>query len=370
MKIVFVIHSLNSLGGAEKILITLANHLVTHGDDINIILLSNLDNIFTLDDRIKLFPMNMTDNKSFLPKKIRLITNQIKHVVKVTKEINPDVLIGFVAATNIITTIGAKLATVPVVISEHSSYHRALTNGRSKAEATIWKFLRRVVYPLSDHLIILTEEDKPKYHYVKNITIIENPLVLQDKHSNIQRENIILGVGRLTYIKGFDMLIKAFSKLEQDNWKLIITGEGNERVKLQKLINKLNLQQRVSLVGRIDDMEYYYKQSSIFVLSSRTEGFPGALCEAMGYGCCAIAFDCPTGPKEIISHNQNGILVDANNVSQLNQEMNRLINDSQKRELLGEKAKEIRKKLDISIISKKWKTILADIIKIKRGELS
>ena len=83
----------------------------------------------------------------------------------------------------------------------------------------------------------------------------------------------------------------------------------------------------------------------------------------MGYGCAVIAFDCPTGPKEIISHNQNGILVEANNIPQLYQEITQLINDSKKRELLGDKAQEIRKKLNISRISIKWEKILASTIK-------
>ncbi len=362
MKIAFVIHSLSSLGGAEKILVTLANYFVTIGYDINIILLSNSNNIFILDNKIKLFHMNNT-KKKYLPKKIQQITNQIEHIVNTTKKINPDIVIGFVVSTNILTVIGAKLASYPVIISEHSSYHYSLSNGRSKIETAIWRFLRRVTYPICDHLIVLTEEDKPKYHYVKDISIIKNPLILQNKHNHIQKENIILGVGRLTYIKGFDMLIKAFSMLPNNSWRLIIAGEGSERTALEDLIAQLNLQHKVFLVGQIDDMEYLYKQASIFVLSSRTEGFPGALCEAMGYGCCSIAFDCPTGPKEIISHNQNGILVEANNITLLSQTINQLMNDDKKREQLGDKAKKIRDELNIKNISKRWETVLADTIK-------
>ena len=363
MKIAFVIHSLNSLGGAEKILVTLANHFVTLGHDVNIILLSNSNNIFKLDSKINLFNINKGRKPYFLPKKIQQITNQVQHISNISKKINPDVIIGFVAATNILTILGAKLASVPVLISEHSSYHKSLSNGRSKIEIAIWKLLRRITYPKCDHLIILTEEDKIKYHYVKDITIIRNPLVLKNKHNNIQKENIILGVGRLTFIKGFDMLIKAFSMLPENDWHLIIAGEGNDRTALQDSINQLNLQHKVSLVGLIDDIEYLYKQASIFVLSSRSEGFPGVLCEAMGYGCSSIAFNCPTGPKEIISHNQNGLLVEANNIPLLSQAINQLINDDEKRELLGNKAQTINERLDIKNISTIWETTLINTLK-------
>ena len=363
MKIAFVVHSLSSLGGAEKILVTLANHFVTMGHDINIILLSNSNNIFMLDDRIKLFHMNSVKKRYYLPKKIRQITNQVKHITNTSKKINPDIIIGFVASTNILTILASKLLAIPVVISEHSSYDKSLTNGRSRIESTIWKILRRVTYPLSNHLIVLTEEDRPKYHYVKEIRVIRNPLILQNKHSNIQKENIILGVGRLTHIKGFDMLIKAFSLLPKNRWQLIIAGEGSERTALQNLITQLNLQDKVSLVGLIDDMEYLYKQASIFVLSSRSEGFPGALCEAMGYGCCSIAFDCPTGPKEIISNKQNGILVEANNIPLLSQAINKLIKNNKKRELLGNEAQKIKKELNILKISEKWEITLINTLK-------
>jgi len=361
MKITFIIHSLEKMGGAEKILVLLANHFANKKYEISIILLTNSENTFELNKNIILYKITKNIKKMLLPNKLNTLIHQVNHIKSITKKQKPDILISFITATNIIATIAAKLSKTPIILSEHSSYDQSLTNARGKIDSLIWKLLRRLTYPLAEHLTILTNEDKERYHYVKNITIIQNPLVLTFNHKNhIERENIILGVGRLEHVKGFDMLIKSFQKLNLPNWKLIIAGEGSQRKILEMQIKHSN---NIELIGLTQDIEYYYKKASIFVLSSRSEGFPGALCEAMGYGCAVIAFDCPTGPKEIISHNQNGILVEANNIPQLYQEINQLINDSQKRELLGEKAQEIRKKLNISRISIKWENIFDSTIK-------
>jgi glycosyltransferase involved in cell wall biosynthesis len=176
------------------------------------------------------------------------------------------------------------------------------------------------------------------------------------------REKIVLGVGTLIPLKGFDMLIKAFAKLEEDEWKLVILGEGPDREELQNLIDELGLRDKVSLPGITKDVERYYKKASIFVLSSRTEGFPGVLCEAIGYGCASIAFDCLTGPSDIIEQNVNGILVEPENINKLSQEIQKLVYDPELRSCLSANSQEITLLLDIKTISNEW-ILLFDSIK-------
>jgi len=366
MKLMFVIHSLERMGGAEKVLVMLANHFASSGHTVSILVLSDQQPIFDLHPDIKMIFYHASGKHGG---SIGGMTGQIRFIYNSLSFEKPDVAIAFIAASNILTTIAAKLAKVPVIISEHTNYERALTDTRGALSAKIWRGLRRVVYPWADHLMILTQKDEDKYPYVRALSVQPNPLVLSQKHTDLKREKIILGVGRLSHVKGFDMLIDAFSKIDAPGWRLIITGEGEERNRLEAMIQEYRLEDRVVLPGFVKDMEYYYKKASVFVLSSRAEGFPGALCEAMGYGCAAIAFDCPTGPGEIIHDGVDGILVEAENVDTLREQIALLIQNEQKRKMLGENARQISERLDIKTIASQWEQTISKIIDKRKGEI-
>jgi len=356
MRIMFTIYSLGGQGGAEKIQVIIANYLVSIGHEVIIVSLDNRKVNFKIDERIHLlFHMPKKNNVAFA-KGILLTLEQIVFIKNTIIKIKPDVVIGFVSATNILTIIAALMTKTPVIISEHSSYHRALKN-------RFWKWLRRVVYPFANKSIVLTQEDKPKYSYVKEVTVIQNPLILNAEYTHIQRKKTILSVGRLHNVKGFDLLIEAFSKINAIGWKLSILGEGSERKKLEALVKKLNIADKVEFLGFVDNVELYYKQAAIYALSSRSEGFPGGLCEAMGYGCACVAFDCPTGPKEIISDGVDGLLVEAENVNALATALQSLIDDKSKREKIGGNAQKISERLNIEVIGKKWEETIIHVVK-------
>jgi glycosyltransferase involved in cell wall biosynthesis len=360
MKIMFVIHSLGHMGGAEKVLVMLANYLSEHRHDISILTMDNKKIIFNLHTKISIYQnVNKDEKKSQHFLKLPLSINQVIHMKTIMFSKKPDIVISFISGMNILATISAKLSNIPILLSEHSSYHRGVKN-------KFWKFLRRVVYPLANGVVILTEEDKDKYHYVKNLNIIPNPLVLSSNYKKIKRKKIILGVGRLHPVKGFDMLIRAYAKLDLKDWKLVIAGEGEERKNLEVLIDTLNMTDNIELPGLVQDMEPYYRESSIYVLSSRSEGFPGGLCESMGYGCACIAFDCPTGPKEIITDGVDGILVEANNIDKLSEEINKLVMSADQRGFLGRNAKKIIDKLDISAVVNMWEKVIEKSIRHNR----
>ena len=356
MRILFVIDSLGHMGGAEKVLTMLANYFVSKEIDVRILTLKASGILFDVNDNIKVIGSEEIKKKGFMFDKFTMFVKQIWSINKVIRQENPDIVISFISAANILSIIASKIAKVPIVISEHSSYHRGVS-GR------FWKILRRLTYPFADKAIILTNEDKPKYHYVKDVSIIRNPLILENNHLNIERQKIILGVGRLEKVKGFDMLIKAFSKIDNEGWKLLIAGEGSERNTLQNMVDNLNISDKVQLLGLKNNMELYYRKSSIYVLSSRSEGFPGGLCEALGYGCACIAFDCPTGPKEIISDGVNGVLVEKNSVDMLSYEMEKMMKNDSIRTRFSKEAVAISEKLDIEIIGDTWLSVFNNIVK-------
>lgn len=345
MKILFVIHGLRS-GGAERVLIMLANYLVTVGYQVSILLFTKEEPFYNIHSSVKLIQIeHIADNKG-LPKKLKFIFTRVNLLRMTFKNENPDLVISFMTMMNIYSIVAAKLARKKIIVSEHTNY--------TVYAKSLSGFIRKLVYPFADFVVVLTNYDKEQYTFVKNVHVINNPLVLSNNHTNCVREKIVLGVGTLMPLKGFDMLIKAFSKLEENEWKLIILGEGPQREELQNLIDELNLGDKVSLPGITKDVERYYKKASIFVLSSRTEGFPGVLCEAIGYGCASIAFDCLTGPSDIIEHNVNGILVDPENVNKLSQEIQKLIDDPKYRSSLSANSQELTSLLDIKTISNEW----------------
>lgn len=352
MKILFVIQGLGA-GGAEKVMTMLANYWSSIGHDISIVTYTDKKPFFYLNSSINLIRIPLKLEKKTTTAKIKYVYDNICVLKKIFLAENADIVVSFITRMNLYSIIAAKWAGKQIIASEHTNFTR---NSKS-----ILGLFRRYIYPFSDAVTVLTEYDKNKYNFIDNVKVIQNPLVLTNEFSNIEREKIILGVGRLEELKGFDLLIRAFSKVKEDNWKLIIVGEGPKREELEQLAIDLNVKDRVDLPGRTDEVEKYYKSASIFVLSSRIEGFPGVLCEAMGYGCPSIAFDCITGPRDIIEHNKTGVLVEAENLEKLVKEMQNFIDKPLLRHLIGLNSKKIEAQLDVKIISSQWFELFREI---------
>ncbi len=352
MKIVFIKQGLGA-GGAEKVLTMLANDWSSSGHDISIIAYTDKESFFHLNSSINLIRISLKLEKKTTIAKIKHVFDNIRVLKKILLAENADILISFITEMNLYSIIAAKLARKQIIVSEHTNFNTDSQN---------WVgFFRRYIYPFADALIVLTEYDKKKYNFIDNVKVIKNPLILTNEFSNIEREEIILGVGRLVELKGFDLLIRAFAKVKENNWKLVIVGEGPEKEALEQLAIDLNVKERVDLPGLTDDIEKYYKSASIFVLSSRIEGFPGVLCEAMGYGCPSIAFDCITGPRDIVEHNKTGVLVEAENLEKLAKEIQNFIDKPLLRHSIGLNSKKIEAQLEVKTISKQWFELFSEI---------
>jgi len=351
MKIAFIISSLGS-GGAERVLTLLANHLSIK-DEIIVITFSNEKSFYKITNNIKLVQLNLLKNSK---NKFETIYNTIKRVFtlkRILKKIDSDINISFMTHTNILSIIASKLNNQKVIVSEDIEYY--FYNSQ-----TLY-FIRKIVYKFTDFLIVKTDADKKNYSFLKNVQVIGNPLPNLDYKHNFKKEPFILAVGRLDKQKGFDILINVYSKIKT-NWKLYIAGEGIERENLQNIIINLNLEDKIILLGRIKNIFERYKKASIFVLSSRKEGFGNVLIEAMAFGCAVIAFDCPYGPSEIIENRVNGILVENQNKEKLKETIERLINDKDLREKLSYEAIKVRDKYSVEKIAKEWEKVIKEVL--------
>jgi len=280
------------------------------------------------------------------------------------REYNPDILISFGTMLNLLIIPISKWIKKPVIVAEHTNH---IYNN------TIYKklqsLLRRYLYRFADVLTVLTQFDYEYYRkFLKNVIVMHNPILLEENKYKIERRNIVLAVGTYDsyYIKGFDRLIQLFPFKKCGDWKLAIAGKGDKSF-LEPFINKQGNLSDVKLLGEVKDMKNLYKSVSIFALSSRSEGLPMVLLEAMSSGCACISFNCISGPAEIIDHGINGYLVEDGDIKGFKSRLIELMENQKLRTKFGEAAMDKSKDFSIEKIGKNWIQIIEQVLK-KRGK--
>ncbi|MDR3159206.1 MAG: glycosyltransferase [Zoogloeaceae bacterium] len=193
----------------------------------------------------------------------------------------------------------------------------------------------------------------------KKLSFIPNPAPLITAAKKAERnipcpDRYILGVGRLHPQKGFDRLISAFAGMRDPDLRLVILGEGEERANLEALASRLGVAGRVILPGAMDDLAPWYENARCFVLSSRHEGWPNVLVEAMAHGCPVAGFDCPYGPSEIVETGISGLLAPEGDVPALREAVRQVIDGEELREKLIENAARRIRIFDVETIAPAW----------------
>jgi glycosyltransferase involved in cell wall biosynthesis len=171
-------------------------------------------------------------------------------------------------------------------------------------------------------------------------------------------------MGRLSVEKGFDLLIEAFGRVaaHRPDWSLTILGDGPERARLECLAAELHLEYRVSLPGRVADPLPLLADAQAFALPSRYEGFPNALLEAMAAGLPSVAFDCPSGPSDIIADGWNGLLVPAGDVGQLSAALGWLMDNPRERARIGANARDVAVTHAPQRVLCRWSELLKGVV--------
>lgn len=336
MTVYFFLGDISSRGGIERVTVTLANALSKIYPVCVISLYkSNADISFTLNKSVELKILNDGPEKSMYNRTggVKAFLFDFWYMLKKNQQLmklkyitKNDVLISCDIKMSMLLGLFCSFRKTKIVAIEH--FEHDVGN-------TILKKIRKLLYPHLYSVVSLTPEDKTKYltwlpenkHWVI-------PNILQDTPKNklseyYSREKIVLAVGRLSHQKGFDLLIKAWSKVDTQDWVLEIVGDGEERNSLTELITSLNLE-TVRIIPFQKNIEAFYERSQLFVLSSRYEGLGMVLLEALSYGLPCISFDCPAGPKTILSEG-NGILVPTGDVNLLSDSITKMIKDSSQR---------------------------------------
>ena len=355
-------------GGAERVAATLCNHWVTKGYKVTLMptFLGRGQCDYPLDSRVQLDYLAdyvMSTKNSTFNKIRRLLTLR-----KILKKENPDIVISFLSNVNIAALLATRGLNIPVIVSER-------TYPPKLPLPELLEKLRKLTYPWAKWVIVQTPEtmewqksDSPK----SDVKIIPNPVIIPipcgepivDPRGTIKQDTFtILSVGRLVKEKGFDDLINAFSIIHNkfSQWNLVILGEGEEREALQKQIDTLQLSDCITMPGQVGNVAGWYTYADLYVMSSHFEGFPNALLEAMSYGIPAISYDCPVGPRNIISHRINGTLVPLEQgYFGLAGAIINLIEDESLRQQYTEKASLVLQHFSINSICNLWDEALGE----------
>ena len=360
MKIILIISSFDC-GGAQRVMATLANYWVEAGEDVVVLTLdSGRNDFYKLDEKIKRVSLNLVKKTSTAWAAVKFNIIRIWRLRKIINVEKPDVAISFIHRMNVLTLLATIGAFVPVIVSER-------IDTRQHKIGWFWEMLRKCIYHRAKAVVVQTDNMKTwaeGFLSPKMVYKIPNPAIPITKYEFVASSPIklttpfIIAVGRLEPQKGFDLLLEAFARCWNKEWSIVILGEGPELQKLEDLATKLGITKKVTFLGNVECPHNIMCQASLFVLSSRFEGFPNALIEAMVCGLPVISFDCLSGPNEIIEHGINGILVDSENVEQLAKAMTLLMNDGCKRQELGKKAREVVVKYSLQRIMNQWKKLI------------
>lgn len=361
MKILFYIHGFSG-GGAERVMATMANYYYQHGYSVCV----GCDTAIVPAYDLESFPLQNIQNGCYSNKPIgRLrsyrILRRLYNIRQIAKHEKPDVVISFITKMNILVLIALLGLQIPIIVCEHTNI--TYKSGR------FYKRIRTIFYRLASAITVLTRRDynlwKNKF---KNVVYMPNPCyIVNQSKTNSERKKVILAAGRGDewYIKGFDLLIKAWSGIsaKYPKWELRIAGNIDDISisELSSMVSKGEMQS-IKFLGFRSDLHSLMSTASIFVLSSRIEGLPMVLIEAMNLGCCCVAFDIATGPNEIIRHSHDGILVPAEDINSLQKWLSKLIEDSDLRNRLANNAPESMKKYSVDRIMSRWNILISKII--------
>lgn len=362
-KILIYVDSMNPSGGIERVIANLSNQWINY---FNVILLvkDNKNSFYFLDKKVEYHSLNCPLKINYSNRFLRgcgflksIIQSHFK-LKRFLKKEKPD----FIYTSNIINSLevlmqGSKYSK-ELVISEHGSFY---------GYNSIYMKLKKYVYPRAYKLSVPTTMDSEiylKYGYpvvyiphLSTFTGVSKRSLLKNK--------IVLNVGRLTADKQQFKLLQIWKKvLEKNNefdWVLQIIGKGEEESNLNNYVNENNMNNNVQFVKPTENIGEYFNNASIFAFTSRNEGFGMVLLESMSFGVPCISFDCPSGPRDLIT-GENGFLIENNNTDEFAKKLEVLIKNYELRKRMGQKAYEKAKNWDNDSIVKAW-------VDLFRGEL-
>lgn len=366
MKCLFLITGM-PMGGAERVMSTLANEFVSQGHQVRLITLKEAISAYKLDQSVEFIGGNAkAESHNRVIRFVQSFIAAIKGTLfyrKQLKEYNPDIVLSFLTNTNLLAVINNYISRkkYPVIISERCDPRK-----RSKLLIN----LCNKVYPLANCIVCQSREIE-NYFLEKNpnviTSVIPNPVneeCINTKNIN-KRKNIIVSAGRLNNQKNYDLLIDAFSDIEKDysDYYVEIYGQGPEKDRLQEKVNQLGLQEKILFKGVKTNVMKHISDARLYIMSSDFEGFPNALVEAMASGLPVISTDFPTGvARELIRDEENGYVIPVGDRKKLSQAMVKIISNEEIQKKMSTNNVKLREQLNVNNIVGKWNKLFMETI--------
>lgn len=380
MKILYIINKMTNLAGIERILTCKMNYL-SEKTDYSVFLVTyeqpNQALSFQLNNIITYQPINAPIPQRegmtlFGWMKVYISARKVfkREFNNLLKNIHPDIVIctGYAYPVLDIIIDASRQFNAKTIMESHVkgdtvSMKKYIFNHTLASLFSFWDYyiLRKI--KKVDCVVTLTQEDKEFWRtYAKRIEVIPNILTITPKKVIDYHAKRIIAAGRYVHQKGFDLLLEAWHLINKNisDWHLYIFGNEN-REPYQKIVDKYQMNDNTHLMGATKDIAEEFSKSSIFVLSSRFEGFGLVLAEAMSCGLPCVSFDCPYGPRDIITDREDGILVENGNIEALSKAIERLMTDEDLRQSMGEKALINVARYDSSNIMNRWEELFSSL---------
>ncbi|MFD2725857.1 glycosyltransferase family 4 protein [Hyunsoonleella rubra] len=363
MKLLYVVNQINGTTGLERILAIKANYFIKEFNyDIVMVTLNEVEEtpFFDLNESIKIIRL---PNKS----------NPLSHITqfgkinKILKQESPDTVI--ICIDNI---FGLYLPAFlkkkyTYVYERHNSKRVNLGQGATSFKAKVLNGIKKKLLDRGgkhyDTVVLLSDDHLAEWSHLKNLKVINNPLIFYPETYAKLENKRVLAVGRHTHQKGFDMLMKSWAKVveKHKDWKLDVYGKKDHDSSYMDLAKAYGITDYVTFHDPVPNIMEVYLESSIYALSSRYEGFPLVLIETMACGVPAVAFNCPCGVKELITHGEDGLHVPVDDTDEFAKSLIYLIENQEIRTKMGAKARKNILRLSPENIFPQWKNLFEQL---------
>lgn len=365
MKIVVFLYSLGD-GGAERVATGLTGHWAARGHDVTVLTLaSDKDDFYELGPRVSRESLGLTGDSGGALTALVSNLGRLHALRRSLRRHRPDVCLALMNTANVLLALAG--AGLP-----GRRFGSERVHPPTVASAPAWGWLRRQGYALLDGVVAQTGEAADwlrRHTRARDVVVIPNPLqwplptqqpVIDPADVCRPGRRILLGAGRLVQQKQFEHAIEAMAALHERyaDWDLVIVGEGPERERLQRLVDDHALSGRVFLPGRVGNVGQWYSRADLFLMCSRFEGFPNALLEAMACGCPAVSYDCDTGPRDLIRHGLDGMLVPPGSLLDLVRALGVLMGNDDLRAGMGSAAADVRERFAADRILSAWDALV------------
>lgn len=364
MKITLVISCLRG-GGAERIFARLAKAFAERGHTVAVVTLDIVHaDDYVVPPAVQRIELGETGQSTHLLSGLNNNLRRLRKLRAAIKEGAPDIVLAALSETNVLAVLACQGLGIPVVISEHNDPQAFPLN-------RVWDTLRRYTYPQAARLVCVSQGISDAFEWLpaQQRQVIPNAIDLTEfagaaeapMGAPVIDKRTIVALGRLVYVKGFDLLLRAFASIAplHPGWQLVIVGEGEERPALTSLIEELGLSGCAFLPGFFKAPHSYIRTGAFLALPSRTEGFGLVIVEAFACGLPAVAFDCPVGPRAIITDEVNGCLVPPGDVTAFAAAMNTLMQDESQRMKMAGAALSSAQSYDVSAIIPQWEHLFS-----------